>query len=117
MPGFSIDYDYKIVECECGHTIYLSHQHVFYFCEDCKEYHLHCCGCDTNFKIPQILQDYIRTYQESIQQFQVDLQQQSWQQGFQAARDHKPNQPPPGTDPLSWYSGYIEGKQPPPTPH
>lgn len=50
-------------------------------------------------------------------EFKVTQNQTDWQQGFQAARDHKPNQPPPGTDPLSWYSGYIEGKQPPPTPH
>jgi hypothetical protein len=43
-------------------------------------------------------------------EFKVTQNQTDWQQGFQAARDHKPNQPPPGTDPLSWYSGYIEGK-------
>lgn len=66
MAGFTIDYDFKIIDCDCGHRINLADSHVFYFCQDCVQYHLHCCGCGLNIKLPWIIQDYIRTYQETL---------------------------------------------------
>jgi hypothetical protein len=117
MANLSVDFTHKNIMCDCGHVTGMEEPDVFFQCLDCGQYHINCFGCNRTISLPQILQDYIKTYRDTLPQFKVDLKQQSWQQGFQAARDHKPNQPPPGTDPLSWYSGYIEGKQPPPTPH
>lgn len=40
----------------------------------------------------------------------IEQQPEAWQDGYNAGRAKKPSVPPPGTDSLSWISGYIEGK-------
>ena len=66
MADIKVDFDNKIIQCECGFLIHIALEHTFFFCHDCGQYHLHCCGCNTNIKIPWIIQDYIRTYQETL---------------------------------------------------
>jgi len=40
---------------------------------------------------------------------EIKLDKKSWEAGYQAGYDRKPNQPTAGLDGLSWSSGYVEG--------
>jgi hypothetical protein len=81
-----------------------------FYCPGCDEFHLNCFGCNKSIAIPWIVQRYILTYQEFLTDSKVTQNQTDWQKGFSAGQNRQPNQPPPGVDPLSWASGYIEGK-------
>jgi len=110
MSSICVDYIDKTIKCECGNVIQMSDPDSIFYCPGCDEFHLNCFGCNKSIAIPWIVQRYILTYQESMTEFKVRLNQTDWRKGYSAGQNRQPNQPPPGVDSFSWSSGYIEGK-------
>jgi hypothetical protein len=66
MADITVDFENKLVLCSCGHVTQMGEPDIFNFCSDCGQYHLFCYGCSRIIELPWIMQDYIRTYRQTL---------------------------------------------------
>jgi hypothetical protein len=66
MANLSVDFTHKNIMCDCGHVTGMEEPGIIFLCQICGQYHMNCYGCNRTIELPLIMQDYIRTFQESL---------------------------------------------------